>query len=189
MPVRLFIAVDLDVAARARVAAAVETLRAAAPRVSWTPAARLHFTLKFLGERPEAAVAPLAGALAEVAARHRLMPVTLGGLGAFPNLRRPRIVWMGVRDPNRLELLQHDVEIGCEGLGYPVDGRAFRPHLTLGRVRDGVPDEELRALARAARALTFEEESMMAAVTLMHSELERGGPAYTVLAAAPLRTA
>lgn len=186
---RLFIAVDLDAAVRDRLGIVVETLRTAAPRVRWTPPDHIHFTVKFLGEQPEALVAPLADALRSVASEHRAMPVVLGGLGAFPNLRRPRIVWMGVRDPNRLELLQHDVELACERLGVPVDGRPFRPHLTLGRAGENVPDEQLQALARAARAQRFEEESMVDSVRLMQSELGRGGPVYTVLAAAALRAA
>jgi 2'-5' RNA ligase len=87
-----------------------------------------------LGEQPEERVADIEAAIAGVAALHRELLMTVGGLGAFPNFRRARIVWMGVEHEPRLELLHHDVELACERLGFELEGRPFRPHLTLARV-------------------------------------------------------
>ncbi len=188
-PVRLFLALNIPVSARERIRDATAPLRAAAPRVSWTPQDRLHVTLKFLGEQTTDVAQALREALTEPVGRHRETSVAIGGLGAFPNLLRPRVVWMGVRDPHRLELLQHDVEMVCGQLGFPVEGRAFRPHLTLARVRDAVPDPEISALRTAARLVRFEETIAVTSVDVMRSAPGPSGPHYTVLGAVPLRAA
>jgi len=115
-----------------------------------------------------------------------LLALALGGLGAFPNLLQPRIVWMGVaRDP-RLELMQHDIELACATLGVAVEGRAFRPHLTLGRAKQTVSREAAVALRSAARATDFRSTIEVSTLDLMQSTLSPGGSRYAVLDAAPL---
>ena len=71
-------------------------------------------------------------AYARIAARYGPIPLALRGLNAFPNLRRPRVVWLGVSADPKLELLHHDVEAACAELGHPLAGRTYRPHVTLG---------------------------------------------------------
>lgn len=185
---RLFLAINLDDAVRRDVHHATATLRDAMPSAKWVEEHRLHLTLKFLGEQPEAAAARVAGAMTDVAVRHRELAVLLGGVGAFPNLRRPRVVWMGVAQEPRLELLHHDVEVACEALGHELDGRPFRPHLTLARLRDRPGEEEARALARAAKRIAFEEEVGVRSIDLMSSEQTEAGPAYRLVASASLRS-
>jgi 2'-5' RNA ligase len=88
----------------------------------------------------------------------------------------------------KLELLHHDVESSCEALGVPVEGRPFRPHLTLARVRpralDGV---SLRRLSRAAKDVSYVEEIVISAIDLMESELTTAGARYRLIASLPLR--
>ena len=112
----------------------------------------------------------------------------LAGMGAFPNFRRARVVWMGVEQDPRLELLHHDVEVACETLGFEVDGRPFRPHLTLARVKDRLPEERARALSRAARRVDFNADVVVRSLDLMRSELGPGGSTYSTIASAPLRS-
>jgi 2'-5' RNA ligase len=150
--------------------------------------AKLHLTLKFLGEQPETKVKDIVAAISAVAAGHRELAMTLGGVGAFPNFRRARVVWMGVEQDPRLELLHHDVEIACEGLGFEVEGRPFRPHLTLARVRHRLPTERLRPLVRHARRTDFTTDVLVRSIDLMQSELSAAGSAYTTLASAALRS-
>ena len=195
-PVRLFLAINLPADVRRDIGEATAPLRAAAPSLAWTDEARLHLTLKFIGERPEAERAPLAEAVRRVAARHVPLELELGGLGAFPSRARPRIVWLGVAPDPKLELLHHDVEVACAELGYEVEGRAFRPHLTLGRVREprgrragrdaSLAVSTAAALADAAREVRTRWAAAVASVDLMRSELAAGGSRYTVLDAAPL---
>ena len=181
---RLFVAINLPQDVRAALHAATEPLRSAAPDVRWVDAERVHLTMKFLGEQPESAVAPIVGALSRIASRYDPIGMELGGLNAFPNLRRPRVVWLGMRADPKLELMQHDVEMACADLGHPVEGRAFRPHITLGRVRDGAPDAN--RLAAAARAITFRAESVAESLDLMVSEHVGGAPRYRAVGSAAL---
>jgi RNA 2',3'-cyclic 3'-phosphodiesterase len=175
---RLFLALNLDPEVRRRCYAATQALRAAGPDVRWVDETKLHLTLKFLGEQPESLVPPLSAALDKAASQSRELDLELGAIGAFPNFRRPRIVWLGVAPDPKLELLHHDVEVACETLGLSVDGRPFRPHVTLGRVEknDG-------ALRQAARGMKIRDVSAVSSVDLMLS----AGGRYRVLHAAALR--
>ena len=164
--------------------AAIAPLRAAAPHLSWTAEEKLHLTLKFLGERPEAAVERIGAAMDDVGRRHRPFTMRLRQVGAFPHFRRARVIWIGVEPTTQLEFLHHDVEVACEGLGIPLEGRAFRPHVTVARVRERQEDDVMRPVARAARAVTFEREVPVASVDLMRSS--PGARAYERLHASPL---
>jgi len=147
----------------------------------------LHLSIKFFGEQPDTAPAALAALLAPVGAAHEPFDLRLSGLGAFPNLRAPRVVWMGVQQDPRLELVHHDVEAACAASGYALDGRAFRPHITLARVREPLPLANARALALAARAVVYKGVQQVSALTLFESTLGPGGPRYTKVASIPLR--
>lgn len=185
--VRLFLAVNLPAEVRRHVYEAAAPLRDAAPSLSWVSESHLHLTLKFLGEQPPELVPPLTRVMEAVAVRAHAIRVTLSGAGAFPNFRRPRVVWMGVEPEPKLELLHHDVEIACATLGFEPEGRPFRPHLTLARVkpRDAVGAAR-KALARAAREVHLEEEIVVSSIDLMQSELSPAGARYTLVAFALL---
>jgi 2'-5' RNA ligase len=184
--VRLFLAINFPASLREAMHEATTPLREAAPGVGWTRPEALHLTTKFLGECAEEVVGPLTAGLAQSVARHQSVPVVVGGIGAFPNFRRPRVVWMGIDGRGGLELLQHDVELACAKLGFEPEGRPFRPHVTLGRVRERSGEGEARELARVARTVVFRENALVTSVDLMVSQLSRGGSRYTLLASAPL---
>ena len=184
---RLFLAVNLPPAERRAIHAATAPLRAAAGGVSWVAEENLHLTMKFFGAQPESAVEALRAALAPAAAGAHAPTLDLGGLGAFPNLRAPRVVWMAVHPDPRLELLHHDLEVVCGAAGYEVDGRAFRPHLTLGRVRDKIAPAGARAIADAARGVHYRGRAVARSVELMASELTPQGARYRVMASLPLK--
>ena len=184
--VRLFIAINLPADVRRLAHAAAAPLREAAPHAHWVAEENLHLTLKFLGEVPEDAGPAIAAAVGAASACHRRTELELRDFGAFPNLRRPRVVWAGVLPDPRLELLQHDLEVACEGLGFEVEGRPFRPHVTLGRVKVAAAPEEVRALARAARSARLHAACTVESVDVMRSDPSRDGARYSVLAALPL---
>lgn len=181
---RLFIAINFPDDVRSALYAATAPLRAAAPDVRWVDAPRIHLTMKFLGEHPESAVPPLVEMLAGIASRYNPISLELGGLNAFPNLRRPRVVWLGVKADPKLELVHHDVESACAALGHPIEGRAYRPHVTLGRVRDRPVDPT--RIAAAARGIVYEATVQAEALDLMVSEHIDGAPRYGVVGSAPL---
>ena len=184
---RLFLAINIPHVVRLEIVAASAALRDVAPELGWVAEDRLHLTLRFLGEVDEARVSEIAAAVSGVAGRHREFEIDLGGIGAFPNFRRARVVWMGVTHEARLELLHHDVELACESLGFDVEGRAFRPHLTLARVKTPLAEERLRALSRVGKKIDFRTNFVVRSVDLMSSELSRSGPAYRTVVSAALR--
>lgn len=188
---RLFLAINLAPEMRRAVIEATSPLREAAPSIGWVDETRLHLTLKFLGDQPDSSVGPLSDAMASVAGKHRTFRLSVKEIGAFPNFRRARVVWMGVDREPRLEFLHHDVELACEQLGFALEGRAFRPHLTLARVKDRTDEQELRTLSRAGKKVDFEAETVVRSIDLMKSNLDRAsaqaGGRYERLYAAPLR--
>jgi 2'-5' RNA ligase len=186
--VRLFLAINLTPEVRHTIAEAAAPLKAIAPELSWVKEDKIHLTVKFLGEQPEEMAAKVTEAMRSVGTRNRTIDVEIGGVGAFPNFRRPRVVWIGVTPDPKLELLHHDVESACESLGLPVDGKPFRPHLTLARVKSRATDPRaLRDLASAAKEVAYVEEVVIDAVDLMESELTTSGSRYRVIASTPLR--
>ena len=186
---RLFLAINLPPEVRQAIATEVSApLQAVAPGLSWVREPSLHLTVKFLGEQPPEMVSSLVESLQTVGRRNKVMEVEIGGVGAFPNFRRPHVVWIGVSPDPKLELLHHDVESACEELGIPLDGKPFRPHLTLARVKPRAADSmTLRTLARTADQLSHVEEVLITSVDLMQSELGPGGSQYRLLASTSLR--
>jgi 2'-5' RNA ligase len=185
----LFLAINLAADVKTRIHEAMTPLRGAAPALRWVAADRLHLTVKFLGDQPTSIVPSLSRSIDAAAVRHNGAPLGLGGVGAFPNFRRARVVWLGVEPHPRLELLHHDIEQACAALNFEPEGRAFRPHLTIARVPDGTSGDTLRALSQAARAAHFAEMVNAESVDLMASELTSSGPRYRLLHASALRTA
>ena len=161
-------------------------MREAASKASWVAENNLHLSMKFFGEQPDTAPSAIAALLAPVGAAHQPFDLRMSGLGAFPNLRAPRVVWMGVQQDPRLELVHHDVEATCAANGYPLDARAFRPHITIARVRAPLPLANARALALAARAVVYKGVQQVQALSLIESTLGPRGPRYTKVASIPL---
>ena len=174
---RLFIAAELDSTLAESVETCVTPLRALEPDLTWTAAEKRHLTVRFLGDLHDSALSPLTTVLETIAATHRPFTMELAGIGGFPSLRRARVLWIGVNTEPRLELLHHDLELALETLGYELEGRPFRPHVTLARVRTPLDAERGRALARAARKVAFSASQPVAALTLFESvPLPAGAP-------------
>jgi 2'-5' RNA ligase len=93
---------------------------------------------------------------------------------------------MGIASDPKLELLHHDLELACEALGHEVDARAFRPHVTLGRVKHDVTTEQVGTWARLATNVRYRAAIDVRSIDIMQSELSSAGPRYTVLTAVPL---
>ncbi len=186
---RLFLAINLPVPIIAAIDQHVAPLREIAPAIRWIPPERWHLTVRFIGEQPLERVPEIRCALDAATRRHGAAPLSLGGLGAFPNFRRARIVWLGVAPDPRLEMLHHDVESACVALGMEPEGRPFRPHLTLARVPGGTDEPVLRALSRAARTVRYSAVVDAGTVDLMASELAPDGPRYRLLHSSPLGAA
>jgi 2'-5' RNA ligase len=175
---RLFLAVELPEDVLAELEQAVSPLREEFRELGWVGADKRHLTLKFFGDVDPSRVPDITGAMDGVAVRHKPFVMELGGLGAFPTFRRARVLWIGVEHEARLELLHHDVEVACEQIGYEVEGRAFRPHITLARVRSRLEKEEAKLFARASKRVDFTASVTVDGITLFESTLGPGGSRY-----------
>lgn len=178
---RLFVALDIPAETRESVWRAATPLRERAFPVRWSTPESLHLTLKFLGDVPDERVPELHDALHAAVQGARPVPIAVEGCGAFPAAERPRVIWAAVAPEPGLELLQHGVERAFTPLGFPPDGRPFRPHLTLGRVGRGVRPNEFAGLDAALDALQVHAVAVADAVVLMRSTLHRDGAVYQEL--------
>jgi len=151
--------------------------------VRWIAAENMHLTLKFLGEVSRANMQILAQMLRTEASRHPTFDFSVGGLGAFPNLRRPRVIWVGAEAPAHLKKLQKAIEAEIRQLGYPTEQRPFSPHLTLGRITQNARPEEVSQTARALGEMKVGTIGRIH-VTHLHlfrSDLRAGGAVYSKL--------
>jgi 2'-5' RNA ligase len=186
-PLRLFVALNVADALRARLHAAAAPLRALlGDAASWPPAASLHLTLRFLGAQPPALVPPLADALRAAAAGAEPMTLHATEAGAFPSLDRPRVLWIGLAAHPTLARLHGLVDDACAGLGLGREPRPFHPHVTVGRVRPGRRPPALRAAAAAVRPAL---DLPVSTLDLMQSHLSAAGARHVCLAALPLGAA
>jgi RNA 2',3'-cyclic 3'-phosphodiesterase len=171
-PLRLFVALELPPPVRQALRDAQAALAAHKLAVRWVDPDGAHLTLKFLGAVPAAEVAAVAAAMREAARDHAPFALQTTSVGAFPNTRNPRVVWLGIDGAlHALHTLQADVERLLVPLGYATEQRAFNPHLTLGRAHKNLTDVERAAIGRAiAQASPQHAEWIADAVSLMRSE-------------------
>lgn len=174
---RLFAAVPLPESARQECAAVLEAARASEWPVRWVGDDLAHITLKFFGEVAPQRLDVIAEAVQAAVADTDPLQLRLDALGAFPTFRRPRVVWLGVEAPPALELMRDRLERLADGIGFQPEGVPFRPHVTLGRVREGqrLPPGALERCGIAAMGEPFVADT----VVLYESDLAAGGPQYT----------
>jgi 2'-5' RNA ligase len=189
---RTFIAIELDSEFKDHLRHVQDRIREqVAPRsVRWVRPEAIHLTLKFLGDTPVDAVDQVADALTEAAVQVAPFTFTAGGLGCFPNTRRPRVLWVGLQEPTgRLLRLRDAIEAHVAPLGFPTEKRPFRPHLTLGRVQRYASKSEVREVGDAVKTGTIGMMDEMAVSTLCHirSDLQPSGAVYTTLSEVELR--
>ncbi len=176
---RLFIAVPLVEEARAEVGAVLRRLKEHDWPVRWVREEGLHLTLKFFGEVTTDRVDAIVEMLDFATVGMTPMTFRLAGTGVFPSgARQPRVINLGVDADPSCELLQDRIERGAEQLGFPPEGRPFRPHVTLGRVREG---QRLQAGWQSELERIPEGTAFLAdRVVLFESELTPSGPTYAV---------
>ncbi len=180
--VRAFVAVSVP--AVKSLLGVLEELRRLGRAVRPVACEEWHVTLKFLGDVPAADVAALAASLRAAVSPVGRAHCTLKGLGVFPTLQRPSVVWAGLSDAGVLNELAARVETACESMGFARDTRPFHPHLTLARIKSR-PPEALSALLHRHEQTNFGAWDVTS-VVLFESRLERAGAKYLPLATWPL---
>ncbi len=183
---RLFVAINLPGAVRRDVWEAATPLRSAEFPVRWVAPESMHLTLKFLGNVADERLATVERALEQAIGDAREFELPLGGFGAFPTPANARVVWVGCGDVPALELLQDRLERQLEGVGFPIEGRPFRPHLTLGRVKKGSDQRALAGLGDVLDQLPYETDVPVPSIDLMESHLSARGARYSLRRSLPL---
>ena len=187
---RTFVAVEIGQDVRARAAALIKQLRSTDAKVKWVDTGSMHFTMKFLGEVDVREVPAICGAVTQAVAGMAPFEIEVRGAGAFPTAQRPRTIWLGVgAGTEQMVALHGAIEGSLVDLGFRTEGRRFRPHLTIGRVRSspaGVSDlgQLIEQNGHFLAGSTIVED-----VVVFSSDLTPQGPVYEALGHAELGSA
>ena len=183
---RLFVALNLPKRERQRVHKESTALREQELPVRWVDQDAYHLTLKFLGDVRQDRIEQIDRLLARIAQGNARFPVALGGFGAFPTIRRPRVLWLGVEPSPALRCLKQDIEWALAEIGFERETRAFHPHLTLGRVEEDGGAGAFRGLDELTASMRYDGSFEAKTLDLMRSHLSKGGPRYSVVGSHPL---
>ena len=179
---RVFCAVELPDAVRARMEDHVRRLRKEVPEAaaSWSRVENIHLTLKFFGNVGVKRIEKISEAAERAVKQFSTFQISVGETGVFPRPSRPQVLWIGVADPSgQLNALQEKFENECAAEGFPKEDRAYKPHLTIARLRK---PEGARHLADAHLQMRFEPiEVKVKEIVLFRSELSPKGSKYSVI--------
>jgi len=181
---RAFIAVELPAILQASLKNVIHLLQQSDNRsVRWIPTHNIHLTIKFLGDIDQDTIPGIIQVLIHRIRNYAAFSVRLSGLGAFPGLDRPRVIWAGMEAPKTIFELHQDIENELSVLGFPRENRPFSPHLTLGRIRNNADISGIRKLsALIKRDSDFTSgPAELDHLTFFRSELTPGGAVYTPL--------
>ena len=177
---RTFCAVELPDHVREGLREHVQRLREAVPEAaaSWTRVENIHLTLKFFGNVDVDRIPTISDAASRAIKDSSPFQIGVGGTGVFPKPSRPQVLWIGVSDPSgKLSSLQRQLENECAKKGFEKEDRAYRPHLTIARLRK---PEGARRLADTHLQMKFDPaEIEIKELVLFRSELSSKGSRYT----------
>jgi 2'-5' RNA ligase len=190
--IRAFIAIDLPVEIHHKLEQASGHLTQQLNNLPlrWVPITNIHLTLKFLGEVSETNVETITEIIESEAIVQPPFEISIGGLGVYPNNRRPRVIWVGIEAPECLTKLQRRIDIEVARLGYARDKRSFSPHLTLGRVSRNASYKDIRKISKRLRneKLGFLGVARVNDIHLYRSDLNPDGAVYSKLYSSSLKS-
>jgi 2'-5' RNA ligase len=184
---RIFCAVELPDEVRARLQEHIVRLRKEVPdaAASWSRVENIHLTLKFFGNVEVDRIAKISAAATRTTEQFSTFEIEVGKTGVFPRPSRAQVLWIGVNDPSgNLSALQKTFETECAAAGFEKEDRAYRPHLTIARLRK---PESARRLAETHLNMNFEPIAVkLNDLIIFRSELSSKGSRYTALSHHPL---
>lgn len=182
---RTFVAIELPAQIKEQIASVQAELKKTSAQVSWVKPDNIHVTLKFLGEVSEEKIDAVYSATQVGCQGRKTFRISLKGLGGFPNLKRPRVIWVGTSQGEKeLVDLQSRIETELEKKGFPKEERKFTPHFTIGRIKFPKGIETLSEKVERAEFATPEFE--VKEIVIMQSQLHPSGAIYTPLKKVPL---
>ncbi len=189
--IRTFIALDFPLSILDSIEQQTKRLRQTLGNdvIRWVLTHNLHLTLKFLGNVPVSHLEFLKQMLVQSTDSITQFDLQIGGVGSVPNSNRPRVLWVGIHAPAALSNLQKAIEEGAKRLGYEKEERPFSPHLTLGRVRQGLDGKDLQKIRNALSSIQLGKIGIarVDSVHIYKSDLNSEGSVYTKLFSTPLR--
>jgi len=183
---RCFIAIEVAEPIKGGIGQSIETLKQCQGDVKWVVSKNIHLTLKFLGNTPEELLPRIGEFLSKIVGSYEPFSIKIYNIGVFPNMKHPRVIWVGIEDSEILNSLQKDINDSMALLGYEREEREFNPHLTLGRVRS---QKGITNLVKELSRYQGKDFGSMKVenIKLMHSELRPTGAEYYCLHEIPLR--
>lgn len=176
--IRSFIAVEIPDSVRNSLWESIAPLRQSLAAVKWVERENLHVTLKFLGSLPPEDLKKVILVLKEIIPHWKPFLVTMGRWGAFPTMKRPRVIWLGIQsEGDRLSDMTQSVEKSLTQIGFKPEEKGIHLHLTLGRFRKAV--DLTGKLEGEVSHLSYQFECQW--VTLFQSKLSSRGPTYIPL--------
>jgi 2'-5' RNA ligase len=154
----------------------------------WVPVDNIHLTIQFIGEVEQKKLQLIKDVMAEKARHVQPFDISLAGMGVFPDMRKPLVLWVGVQSSAQLNQLQEEIHSGLRQRGFDLETRPYTPHLTLARVRRERRGMDLQQLAAAMRAYRPAQTPVefVNSVALFETKLKAGGTVYNPLARAAL---
>ena len=187
--VRAFIAIDLPPHLQDRLSQLSNAMKKEMGDVPirWVATENMHLTMKFLGDVSLNNLDVLTNILIREAAAREPMVISLGGVGAFPKMRRPRIIWAGMKAPPELASLQRGIDKQTARVGYAREQRPFSPHITMGRVSRNATPDHVRIIGDmlSTQNIGFLGVARVREVHLFRSDLQSDGVVYSRLFSAP----
>ena len=184
--IRAFIAIDLPDEVKEALKRVQEELKKSPVKASWPKVESMHLTVRFIGDIDAGIIEDVTAALEDAACGVGGFELRTDGLGGFPSLDRPRVLWIGIEESPELRLLYEKIEKRLEAIGFERDKKGFHPHITICRIQNPA---DRRALGR--RAGTVKEKTAVAfsvrEVILYRSDLKPTGAVHTVLKAVELK--
>jgi 2'-5' RNA ligase len=188
--IRSFIAIDLSSAVQERLVQVLDQLSSKFDRkiVRWVQVEKIHLTLKFLGDVPVSEIQTIHKILDETLIKQPKFSFEVARLGAFPSIRNPRIIWVGVEAPPTLTEIKLELDRQLGESGYSKDKKPFSPHLTLGRVSKNARSNEIKNLSKVIQSsrIGIVGRERVEAVHLFKSVLQPSGAVYSKIATCPL---
>ncbi len=176
---RCFIAIELPEAVKSTLSGIEEDLKKSKADVRWVKPDNIHLTLKFFGNIEEKKTEKIIEIMENICNQYAPFTIEIKGMGTFPNIKSPRVLWVGIEGNATLKTLQEEIENKMESIGFDREDRAFTAHLTLGRFRSSIEKEGLLKAVKLHEKDTFVGSINVQSLSLIRSDLHPEGARYT----------
>ncbi len=178
--IRSFLAIELPKPVLRKIEEVQADLKSVHADVRWVSPEKIHLTLRFFGNIEESRIDSIFKSIEEPVRSTSPFSLKIRGVGAFPNMKSPRVIWLGLVNGQSVTSLQKQIETQLEKIGFEAEDRPFRPHLTLGRMKSSRGKDELGRKMEKHKEEEF-GDFQVERVILFKSDLKPSGPIYTAL--------